>query len=218
MPKTNLLRRLGVAFLTTGLTVIPAWTALAVTNPADNPSPITVLGDDGNTYHDGADTLPGFDDEECTYIPGAWFDFAHNKVHYADGQSIPWTEWDRASGYREWQAAQASQTTQGNTDSTDTATNTGSNTSVKNKGTKTAATSSAATDVATTTDGVVTSEVSSAANETLAGTNVLVSVGKESSNNPGRVVGFSILGFLFGAGAVITVVHSLRQRLSGGHR
>ena len=82
------------------LVAIPAWSASAVTNPASNPYPITVTGDDGNFYHDGLDTLPGYDDEECTYIPGAYFDFAKNLVHYADGKSIPWTEWDRASGYK----------------------------------------------------------------------------------------------------------------------
>lgn len=84
------------------LGVAPA--AQAVTNPADNPRPITVKGDDGKTYHDGEDTLPGYDDEACTYIPGAWFDFDNNRVRYADGQSIPWTEWDRATGYKDWLA------------------------------------------------------------------------------------------------------------------
>jgi hypothetical protein len=82
----------------------PAAHAAQVTNPADHPSPITVKGDDGNTYSDGQDTLPGYDDYECTYIPGAWFDFANNRVRYADGQSIPWTEWDRATGYKAWLA------------------------------------------------------------------------------------------------------------------
>lgn len=76
----------------------------AITNPAQNPHPITVKGDDGNTYTDGEDTLPGYDDEACTYIPGAWFDFDNNRVHYADGQSIAWTEWGRATGYAEWKA------------------------------------------------------------------------------------------------------------------
>ena len=80
--------------------------AQAITNPADNPRPITVKGDDGKTYTDGEDTLPGYDDEACTYIPGASFDFENNKVRYADGQSITWTEWDRATGYKEWKAKQ----------------------------------------------------------------------------------------------------------------
>jgi hypothetical protein len=84
--------------------------AHAITNPAANPNPITVKGDDGNTYTDGQDTLPGYDDEACTYIPGAWFDFENNRVHYADGQSIKWTEWDRATGYAEWKAKQSKPT------------------------------------------------------------------------------------------------------------
>jgi hypothetical protein len=89
----------GLVLVTVGLA--PA--AQAITNPADNPHKITVKGDDGKTYVDGHDTLPGYDDEECTYIPGAWFDFDNNKVHYADGQSITWTEWERATGYQQWQ-------------------------------------------------------------------------------------------------------------------
>lgn len=76
-----------------------------ISNPADNPHKVTVVGDDGNTYVDGQDTLPGFDDIACTYIPGAYFDFDNNKVIYPDGQSITWTEWDRATGYKDWQAA-----------------------------------------------------------------------------------------------------------------
>lgn len=81
-----------------------------VTNPAEHPSPITVKGDDGKTYTDGQDTLPGYDDVECTYIPGAWFDFDNDRVRYADGQSIPWTEWDRATGYDAWKAKHDSST------------------------------------------------------------------------------------------------------------
>lgn len=91
--------------------------AHAITNPADNPRPITVKGDDGKTYHDGEDTLPGYDDEACTYIPGAWFDFENNRVRYADGQSIPWTEWDRATGYKEWLAKKAKGSQGGSTPS-----------------------------------------------------------------------------------------------------
>lgn len=100
--------------LTTSLTslgvlagsVLLAPTAHAITNPASNPHPIVVKGDDGRTYEDGRDTLPGYDDEECSYIPGAWFDFDNNRVNYADGQSIPWTEWERIPGYKQWQAKQ----------------------------------------------------------------------------------------------------------------
>lgn len=91
----------GLALFT--LAIAPAAYA-DVTNPAVNPHKITVTGDDGNTYVDGQDTLPGYDDYECTYIPGAYFDFDNNRVRYPDGQSIPWTEWERATGYKEWLA------------------------------------------------------------------------------------------------------------------
>ena len=46
-----------------------------VTNPADHPAPITVTID-GQTYHDGLDTLPGYDDYACTPIPNVQYDFA----------------------------------------------------------------------------------------------------------------------------------------------
>lgn len=100
-------RIISAAIASAGLVVASvslAPAAQAITNPADHPHKITVKGDDGNTYVDGQDTLPGYDDEACTYIPGAWFDFDNNRVHYADGQSIPWTEWDRATGYKAWLA------------------------------------------------------------------------------------------------------------------
>lgn len=95
-----------------------------VTNPADNPYKITVTGDDGRTYVDGQDTLPGYDDEECTYIPGAWFDFDNNRVRYPDGQSIPWTEWERATGYNEWLAKKAAGTPVNTTAPTEPVSNT----------------------------------------------------------------------------------------------
>ena len=120
-----------------------------VTNPADNPNKITVKGDDGQTYVDGQDTLPGFDDEECTYIPGAWFDFDKNRVYYADGQSIPWTEWDRATGYKDWLAKKGTETggsggtTTGTT--TDTTTTGTKTTGTKTTGTKTTGTKTTAT-------------------------------------------------------------------------
>ncbi|RNL63089.1 hypothetical protein EFK50_15365 [Nocardioides marmoriginsengisoli] len=96
-------------------TLALAPSAQAITNPADNPHPITVKGDDGQTYTDGEDTLPGYDDEACTYIPGAYFDFDNNRVRYADGQSIPWTEWDRATGYKQWLAKKNGGSTGGST-------------------------------------------------------------------------------------------------------
>lgn len=99
-PSTTLL--LSAAGLAVLGTLAIAQPAVAITNPADNPQKIVVKGDDGQTYVDGQDTLPGYDDDACTYIPGAWFDFDNNRVHFADGQSIPWTEWDRTAGYQEW--------------------------------------------------------------------------------------------------------------------
>lgn len=116
------MNRIVTAALTAGiaaaLTLVATPAFADVSNPASNPYKITVTGDDGQTYVDGQDTLPGFDDEACTYIPGAWFDFDNNRVHYPDGQSIPWTEWSRATGYQEWLAKKASQnTTTSNTSS-----------------------------------------------------------------------------------------------------
>lgn len=105
-----------VSVLATTVGLVLAGVALAplasanITNPADNPHKITVTGDDGNTYVDGQDTLPGYDDVACTYIPGAYYDFENNKVRYADGQSITWTEWDRATGYKDWQATKQAAT------------------------------------------------------------------------------------------------------------
>src|SRR6188768_562221 len=100
------MKRIVSLAITVGLTTAVLCGATAavasVTNPADNPHEISVKGDDGKTYTDGQDTLPGYDDYECTYIPGAWFDFANNEVHYADGQTIHWTEWERATGYAAW--------------------------------------------------------------------------------------------------------------------
>ena len=49
--------------------------AQGITNPAEHPAPITVTID-GQTYHDGLDTLPGYDDEACTPIPNVQYDFA----------------------------------------------------------------------------------------------------------------------------------------------
>ena len=203
MSKGKFTRLFAAAFVAAGLTVIPAWSALAVTNPADNPSPITVQGDDGNTYHDGEDTLPGYDDEECTYIPGAYFDFAANRVRYADGQSIHWTEWDRASGYREWLANQNETTAP--TDNTADATTT-TNTDTKS-GDKSSTTAAETTDVEAVPL-AVTSEVSIE--------NITVTFGGQTANNPGRVVGLIILASLFGAGFLLLGANALRTRFHQG--
>ena len=203
MSKGKFTRLFTAAFVAAGLTVIPAWSALAVTNPADNPSPITVQGDDGNTYHDGEDTLPGYDDEECTYIPGAYFDFAANRVRYADGQSIHWTEWDRASGYREWLANQNETTAP--TDNTADATTT-TNTDTKS-GDKSSTTAAETTDVEAVPLAVA-SEVSTE--------NITVTFGGQTANNPGRVVGLTILASLFGAGFLLLGANALRTRFQQG--
>ena len=188
--------------------------AQAVTNPADNPYPVTVLGDDGNTYHDGADTLPGYDDEECTYIPGAWFDFANNRVHYADGQSIPWTEWDRASGYREWLANHNSQqNTGGNQNSNQTATPTTSTGHTKT--TKTKAQATAIVKTAAKTQGVAgatnTTATTVVGHDTASNT-LNVSVGQNNSQNPGRETGLIILFALLAGGVLLTSLSELKTR------
>lgn len=137
--KKSLTRPIGAAGIAVGLALLGgiaiAAPASAVTNPADNPVRIVVRGDDGQTYVDGQDTLPGYDDEACTYIPGAWFDFKNNRVHYADGQSIPWTEWDRASGYQEWLKSNSSSSGSGTKGGSSSGS--GTKTPSKNTGTKT---------------------------------------------------------------------------------
>lgn len=101
MKRVHLAAALVSGLALAGALVAPAAVA-SVTNPADNPRKIVVIGSDGEEYTDGLDTLPGFDDYACTFIPGAYYDFANNRVHYADGQSIPWTEWERIAGYKTW--------------------------------------------------------------------------------------------------------------------
>lgn len=122
---------------TAGMLMAPAAYG-AITNPAKNPHRIVVQGDDGYTYVDGQDTLPGFDDVECTYIPGAWYDFDANRVYYADGQSIPWTEWDRIPGYDKWlaekQAAQQPSNPSNGGGNNGGSNNSGSNNSGSNNG------------------------------------------------------------------------------------
>jgi hypothetical protein len=84
--------------------------AASITNPAQHPYPITVTID-GQTYHDGEDTLPGYDDYLCTPIPDVVYDFADNEILYYDDQgdllaTAPWTEWSRISSYATWEAQQ----------------------------------------------------------------------------------------------------------------
>ena len=98
---TTVLVSSAVAALAMALAPASAALATDVTNPADNPAPITVTVD-GETYHDGLDTLPGYDDYACTVIPGVSYDFAHNQIDYPDGQVAHWTEWSRIPGYAVW--------------------------------------------------------------------------------------------------------------------
>lgn len=202
MSKSKFVKAIAAALVAAGLTVIPAWSALAVTNPADNPAPITVQGDDGNTYHDGEDTLPGYDDEACTYIPGAYFDFAAGRVRYADGQSIQWTEWDRASGYSEWLAAR-----NGNSTPTENTSEVGTTKTP----TKTEAKSTTSVEETAEVEAVplvVATEVSTG--------NVSVTFGGQTANNPGRFVGLTILASLFGAGLLLLGANALRTRFQRG--
>ena len=92
------------------LGVAPAAQATDITNPAEHPDPIT-LTIDGQTYRDGADTLPGYDDYACTPIPNVQYDFADDQIQYYDDQSelvetAHWTEWTRISSYETWAAQQ----------------------------------------------------------------------------------------------------------------
>ncbi|MDA0185740.1 hypothetical protein OJ997_35880 [Solirubrobacter phytolaccae] len=89
-----------------GLSLAPTAHAQTVTNPADHPFPVTVTID-GQTYTDGRDTLPGFDDIACTAIPYVSYDFGQNLVIYkdSDGQILDtakWTEWSRTTTYQNW--------------------------------------------------------------------------------------------------------------------
>jgi len=84
----------------------PAAQATDITNPAEHPAPITVTID-GNTFSDGQDTLPGYDDFACTPIPNVQYDFANNELQYYDGdgnlvKTVHWTEWSRISSYQTW--------------------------------------------------------------------------------------------------------------------
>ena len=146
-----------------------------VTNPADNPHKITVKGDDGQTYVDGQDTLPGYDDEECTYIPGAWLDFDNNLVHYADGQTIPWTEWDRSTGYKEWlkdhpNGGSSGGSTGGSSGGSSGGTTGGTTGGSTSGGTKTGGTKTGGTKTGTTKTGSTSGSTSGTTSGTKAGT------------------------------------------------
>jgi len=180
-----------------------------VTNPADNPVKITVTGDDGNTYVDGQDTLPGFDDYACTYIPGAWFDFAHNRVHYADGQSIPWTEWDRATGYQAWLAKQGAPAPGTTTASTGAASNTTQKSGTHAQGVAAPAGSSAPTaspiPSATPSSGPTALAGGPSAAPSASTSDVVLaasSADRGSGGGSSTTAGLAILGVLFGLGGL----------------
>ena len=98
----RILPALAVAVLATAA---PAQ-AQDVTNPAAHPFPVTVTID-GQTYKDGRDTLPGYDDILCTPIPNVQYDFAEGQILYYNGEgelleTARWREWDRISSYQAW--------------------------------------------------------------------------------------------------------------------
>jgi hypothetical protein len=99
--------RVSGAVLGVALFGVPAAAhAQGITNPAQHPAPITVTID-GQTYHDGLDTLPGYDDYACTPIPKVQYDFPDDQIQYynSDGDLIDtadWTEWSRISSYQTW--------------------------------------------------------------------------------------------------------------------
>ncbi|MFM6980933.1 MAG: hypothetical protein ACKOWE_05975 [Micrococcales bacterium] len=204
--------KLAIALAVIAIAVGPATSALAVTNPASNPAPITVTGDDGNTYNDGADTLPGFDDEECTYIPGTYFDFANNKVHYADGQSIHWTEWDRATGYQDWQVKQSQVSTPVKT-ATPSSSASPSTASTKNTKSSATATKQDASNPAATASPAATAAGDINAQTTDQELANFTYPLNSNDSNPGRAAGLVILASLFATGLLLTAGNGIRQRL-----
>ncbi|WP_147447542.1 hypothetical protein [Solirubrobacter pauli] len=96
------------------LSAAPAAHAQGVTNPAEHPVPVTVTID-GQTFTDGRDTLPGYDDEACTPIPGVQYDFAQGEILYYDSdgnllKTAKWSEWARISSYQTWVSQQKTPT------------------------------------------------------------------------------------------------------------
>jgi hypothetical protein len=141
---------LGAAALGVGLLgAAPAAHATDITNPAEHPDPIT-LTIDGQTYRDGADTLPGYDDYACTPIPNVQYDFADDEIQYYDGQgdlikTAHWTEWSRISSYQTWVSQQHDQSPSSSTTTTSAGAATPAATSTTTTTTSTAATTPAAT-------------------------------------------------------------------------
>src|SRR4051812_34614516 len=103
--------RLAAAATGLALFVTPAAAhAQSVTNAAQHPAPVKVTID-GQTYTDGLDTLPGYDDEACAAIPNIQYDFANDEIqcYSSSGDLLDtahWTEWSRISSYQDWQDQQ----------------------------------------------------------------------------------------------------------------
>jgi hypothetical protein len=124
----------GAGTAVAGLVMIAAPGAWAtdVTNPAQHPYPVTVTID-GQTYHDGQDTLPGYDDTACTAIPNVQYDFGSNEIDYYDDdgnllKTAPWTEWSRISSYATWKAQQSGSSGSSSSSSTGSGSSSGSGT------------------------------------------------------------------------------------------
>ncbi len=80
LPSTLVRPALGLAVCGVALFGAASVAAAAeVTNPADHPAPVSVKID-GQSYSDGLDTLPGYDDYACTPIPNVEYDFAENQI------------------------------------------------------------------------------------------------------------------------------------------
>ncbi len=231
---------LGSGALAMALAIAPATAAFAtdITNPADNPYPITVTVD-GQTYHDGQDTLPGYDDYACTVIPGVSYDFAHNKIDYPDGQVAPWTEWDRIPGYKVWLKQQ--QTTHPSPSPSPSTGGGSSSSSKPHSGKKsgshksTGGSASAATTTVTTdkksssgksdagssksgdtTTTIVPTDASSATPATVNASPPLKSTltGSDSAGSGTSIIGIAVLGILVLGGLAFLAVTRVRRQLA----
>lgn len=147
----------GLVVSAAALGIAPAAQAQGITNPAAHPNPVTVVID-GQSFSDGRDTLPGYDDEACTPIPGVQYDFAENLILYYDGdgkllKTAKWTEWSRISSYEQWVKDQKTPTPTATATPTKTATPTVTSTPTTSGSTNTTTT--------TTTTGASPSPTSS---------------------------------------------------------
>ena len=194
----------------------PAAHATDITNPAEHPYPITVTID-GQTYHDGLDTLPGYDDYACTPIPDVQYDFADNEILYYDDNGnllakAPWTEWSRISSYQTWLAQQGAAKSSGTTTvatTTSTSTSLGNTTVPTSTGTSTSTstssstaatshTTSSSTTKARTTKARSTTSSSSkkvtSTHTTKSGTSTVAKTKKTATTNHAAVAGGTVAG------------------------